>query len=215
MARHPSQPKKTSLVVLVILFAAAWYINKHFISPNPSPTPSGDLPAITDSRFESLSNTTLINSGGNDGDSFKVRLPNGDEETFRLYFVDTPETSDRYPDRLRYQAEYFDDLTSDQTITIGKEAKAFTLDLLESHPFVILTRWEKVMQSYRNHAFVLVETQPDQFEYLSEILVRNGLARIYTMPHDLPDGTPKEKFKSHLKSLEKNAQSTQSGAWRF
>ncbi|MEM8955706.1 MAG: thermonuclease family protein [Verrucomicrobiota bacterium] len=215
MSSHPAKPKKTSLIILVILFSVAWYINKHVISPISSRSPTTDPPAVTDSRFETLTDASLVSSGGNDGDSFKVRLANGNEETFRLYFVDTPETSDRYPDRLRYQAEYFDNLTPDQTIAIGNEAKAFTLDLLQTHPFLIITRWEQVMQSYRYHAFVLVETQPGTFEYLSEILVRNGLARIYTMPADLPDGTPKENFKSHLKSLEKTARSTPSGAWRF
>ena len=98
---------------------------------------------------------------------------------------------------------------------MGAEAKQFTLDLLESKPFVILTRWESVMKSYRFHAFVLVESSPGKYEYLSEILVRNGLARIYTMPADLPDGTKKERFKDHLKSVEAEARTARRGAWRF
>jgi endonuclease YncB( thermonuclease family) len=215
MARSRST-KNNFKPVLVLIILAGFYLAYYNVSaPKPAPVPSTDLPAITDTRFESLTSTTLIHSGGNDGDSFKVRLPDGREETFRLYFVDTPETSDRYPDRIRYQSEYFDDISPGQTIAIGNESKQFTLDLLQSHPFVILTRWEKVMKSYRYHAFVLVETEPGTFQYLSEILIANGLARIYTMPADLPDGTPKSQFKSHLQSLESKAKSTNTGAWRF
>jgi endonuclease YncB( thermonuclease family) len=215
MARRPST-KITAKPVLILLVLAGFYLAyEKTRAPRPTPIPTGELPTITDARFVSLSGAALASSGGNDGDSFKARLPDGREETFRLYFVDTPETSDRYPDRIRYQSEYFDDISPAQTIAVGTEAKKFTLDLLNSHPFVILTRWESVMESYRYHAFVLVETEPGRMEYLSEVLIRKGLARIYTMPADLPDGTPKEQFKSHLKSLESQARSDRSGAWRF
>ena len=215
MARTKPRKLTTSRVIVIILLLGGAWLYQQWRGPKSAPTPSAPLPELKNESFESLQNAELIFSEGNDGDSFKVELKDGRVETFRLYFVDTPETSARYPDRIRYQSEYFGDLEPEQTMEIGREAKAFTLDLLKKHPFVILTRWEKVMKSYRYHAFALVETEPGKFEYLSEILIRKGLARIYTMPADTPDGQSKTEFKNHLKSLEAQAKKTNTGAWQF
>jgi endonuclease YncB( thermonuclease family) len=197
--------------VVVAIVGAFYYARDHGIGTTPAVS-AGSLPETAGSGFETLTGCRVIANGGNDGDSFRVRHE-GEENTFRLYFVDCPETSDRYPERLEYQARYFGNLTPRQVIAIGEEAKAFTRDLLDENPFAILTRWEKVMKSYRYHAFVLVETQPGQSEYLSEILVRRGLARIYTLPADLPDGTPKEVFEEKLTRIEKEARAAKAGAW--
>ncbi len=197
--------------ILVVL--AGYYFGRNDGGGPPSPAPSAPLPPIANSEFEALEGCRLIHNGGNDGDSFRV-IHKGKEHTFRLYFVDTPETSLRYPERVDYQARYFG-ITRDQAVEIGDESKKFTMDLLEKHPFVVLTRWEKVMKSYRYHGFVLVETAPGKTEYLSEILVRKGFARIYTMPADLPDGTSKKEFDRQLKDLEQKARVAEAGGWRF
>ncbi|MFV1993836.1 MAG: thermonuclease family protein [Verrucomicrobiales bacterium] len=182
------------------------------VATSPADAPAG-LPAIRDPRFELFTDLEIARSGGNDGDSFKLRFPGGRQETFRLYFVDSPETSNRYPDRIRYQGDYFGGLSPGDTIAVGEEAKAFSLGLLERRPFAVMTRWESVMKSYRYHAFVLVETSPGSWDFLSALLVREGLARIYTMPADLPDGRSKEHFKKHLRTLEDGARKAGQGAW--
>ena len=71
------------------------------------------------------------------------------------------------------QAEYFG-LTRAGAVKLGKEAKAFIATALQ-RPFTIQTRWHPVYGSPRYYAFVFTADGND----LAELLVRNGLARIY------------------------------------
>src|SRR5207248_489496 len=57
----------------------------------------------------------------NDGDSFHVSVE-GHEYIFRLYFVDAPETSAEFRDRVEEQAKYFG-VTVDQVLEVGDLAK--------------------------------------------------------------------------------------------
>ena len=125
-------------------------------------------------------------NGGNDGDSFLLGHESGSQR-FRLYFVDTPEKSRRYPDRLQHQARYFNNISIDTLTAGGKEAEHFTLDLLRRHKFAAWTKWESVMDSDRFHVLIRFTDMPGE-PWLHEQLVKAGLARIYTMPVDLPDG---------------------------
>ncbi len=211
----PSKTEKSRMLrylLTAVLLAAAYFLRDQIGGGSSDPIDPSSFPAQVDSSYETLQGCRILFSGGNDGDSFRVSH-RGDEHTFRLYFVDCPETSDEYPDRIGHQARYFGNLSPAETIAVGRKAKAFTLDLLDRHPFAIQTRWETVMNSDRYHAFVLVETEPGKSEYLSEILVRNGLARIYTLGAPLPDGTSRAAFEAKLKSLEEEARAARVGAW--
>ena len=88
--------------------------------------------------FERLDGCVLEPDKWTDGDSFRVRLPNGRLETFPLYFVDTTESRSRGK-RSDEQAAYFG-LTRAGAIKLGEEAKAFTAAALQK-PFTIQTRW--------------------------------------------------------------------------
>ena len=157
-------------------------------------------------RFEQC---RLIFHAGNDGDSFHVRLPDGQERIFRLYFVDAPETGTRLSDRLKQQAAYWS-ITSEQTLLLGKQAAALSTATLKDG-FTILTRFQDAKGSSRqSRSFALVRL-PDG--YLSEVLVKAGLARIYGMPADLPDGTSRGRFFKQLRALEKAARGVSAGAW--
>jgi endonuclease YncB( thermonuclease family) len=166
---------------------------------------------IADGNWRKLGNPRLVENGGNDGDSFFL-AHGGGQERYRLYFVDTPETSRRYPDRLGHQARYFGGINFDRLISGGKEAKEFSLDLLRRHELEVWTKNERVMDSDRLHALVRFPDRPGQ-PWLHEDLVKAGLARIYTMPTDLPDGTPKEQHLRQLKDLETGARREKRGLW--
>jgi len=71
--------------------------------------------------FERFDGCVLEPDEWTDGDSFRVRLPDGRLETFRLYYVDTTESRSRGK-RSDEQAAYFN-LTREQAIDLGKEAK--------------------------------------------------------------------------------------------
>ena len=68
---------------------------------------------------------TLIEDPSNDGDSFHARFKTR-EYVARLYFVDSPETDTRYPDRVKEQGDYFGGLSEKETLRVGKKAAEFT-----------------------------------------------------------------------------------------
>lgn len=169
--------------------------------------------------YEIHRNCTLVADRSNDGDSFKVRLPDGREEIFRLYFVDTPESAfRRYSNgetnhkRIRDQAADLGGITPEQAVEIGKKAKGFTLGLLESAPFTLHTCWDSPFHDRRYHAHIEVKDN-GRIRWLDELLVERGLVRIITKPADMPDGTPASAHKDHLRELESRAKREGRGAW--
>jgi endonuclease YncB( thermonuclease family) len=145
-----------------------------------------------------------------DGDSFHVILPDQKELIFRLYFVDTPEEERVYADRIAEQAAYFG-ITPDAAIQIGREACKFTKQTL-ANPFTIYTRWRRALGRsaiWRYYAIVVTADGHD----LNELLVSNGLARIYGTRTPLPDGRDSRTYLAHLHELENEARAAKRGAW--
>ena len=165
---------------------------------------------------------SLVSNRGNDGDSFQVVFPDGEVRHLRLYFVDAPESAvKRYSDgntnekRLRHQGEYFSGLGQKQTVRVGREARSWVKDLLtEAKTFTVFTRGEEVYQSGRIYALLRVP-QGEGERWLHELLVEQGLARIYTMGTNLPDGTSKEKQLKRLHGLQRKAKAARKGAWEL
>jgi endonuclease YncB( thermonuclease family) len=157
--------------------------------------------------FERFDGCVLTPDEWTDGDSFRVRLRDNRLETFRLYFVDTTESRSRGK-RSDEQAAYFG-LTRADAVKLGKEAKAFTAAALQ-RPFTIVTRWRPVFGSPRYYALVFTADGND----LAELLVRNGLARIYGTRTPLPDGRNSRTYLATLAGLERQAKSTGLGGWR-
>ncbi|MCO5044800.1 MAG: ankyrin repeat domain-containing protein [Kiritimatiellae bacterium] len=153
-----------------------------------------------------LEGCRLLKSGGNDGDSFHV-THDGKEYIFRLYYVDTPETSMTYRDRVRDQARYFG-IDEAKTIRLGKDAAYFTERILSGGPFTVVTKWQDAMGNSRlprNYAFI-VTPHGD----LDELLAAEGLVRIYGMKVDGGYGSQKQRL---LVQLEAEAKKEQFGAW--
>ncbi|WP_367875352.1 thermonuclease family protein [Luteolibacter sp. Populi] len=151
----------------------------------------------------------------NDGDSFRVLLPDGRVEQFRLYFVDCPESQFRTysggadnHERIHEQALYFG-ISDKQAVEIGARAKARVHELLGKGSFTLHTRWEDPFGDQRYHAFILPSGGPG----LDETLVREGLARIHTKGAELPDGIPTKARQAQLRELEGQAKKAKRGAW--
>ncbi len=191
-------------------------------TPSTSSTPgrsTGSSSVEKSGGYESYQNCTLADARNNDGDSFRVALPDGRSADFRLYFVDTPESAFKtYPDgdtnhqRIAEQARYFGDITPEQAVEFGQKAKHYTLDLLASRPFTLYTVWDSPFRDDRFHAFIRV-TKNGKSCWLDELLVEKGYVRIYTKGADLPDGTSYFDHKTRLKSLESSARNSRAGAW--
>jgi endonuclease YncB( thermonuclease family) len=92
---------------------------------------------------------------------------------------------DTSADRIAEQAAYFG-ITPDAAIQIGHEASEFTKQAL-TKPFTIYTRWRRALGRsaiWRYYAIVVTADGRD----LNELLVSEGLARIYGTRTPLPDG---------------------------
>lgn len=239
--------KKTSAASVVILIVIA--LLKYCTGANEKPaeaekpidhkveTSPAKKPAATETKPNAPANKTtasvsqkngwtiyqncqLVSHNNNDGDSFRIRLPNGSVEVYRLYFVDTPEsTFKRYRDgntnaeRISQQARYFGGITPEAATAVGQKAKKFTLALLESTPFTLATKREEVYDSGRYYAHVSLDYE-GKTRWLDEILVGKGFVRIITQPADLPDGTKAEAHRTLLRKMEAEAKRNRVGAWQ-
>ena len=173
-------------------------------------------------EFEAFENCTLVPDRGNDGDSFHIRMSDGKVRHLRLYFVDAPESAvKRYDDgntnikRLRHQGEYFAGLSQKATVGVGQDAKIWVKKLLtEVESFTVFTRGKEVYDSGRIYALLSVQSGGGR-RWLHELLVEEGLARIYTMGTDLPDGTTNADQLRRLHGLQKSAKGAKKGAWEL
>ncbi|MFH0879644.1 MAG: tetratricopeptide repeat protein [Lentisphaerota bacterium] len=160
------------------------------------------------SDWTKLEDCTLVTSEYMDGDSFHVKAGN-DEYIFRLYFVDAPETDASLNDRILDQAAYFD-IPELRLTKIGRKAARMTRQWLNGK-FTVYTQWqdaEGASQLPRFFAVIKVGK-----EDLAEILVEEGLARVYGASANLPDGTSVDTFFSQLRNLENKAKSKKRGVW--
>lgn len=159
-------------------------------------------------KWQKLSNCRLAPGKYIDGDSFHVL--HGDKEyVFRLYFVDAPETDKELSDRIAEQAAYWG--ISEMRITrLGRKATRFAEQTLNK-PFTVYTQWEDAQGSSQlPRYYAIVKIGADD---LAELLVENGLARVYGASTPLPDGTSIEVFFQRLRQLEARAKRRKAGAW--
>lgn len=165
-------------------------------------------PVAAEQPWAVLKDCRLLPNESNDGDSFHVSA-GGREYIFRLYFVDAAETDESIAGRVGEQARYFR-LNTAQTLQAGELAKQFTAEKL-SRPFVVRTclqdaRGRSALPRY--YAFIGA-AEGD----LGELLVANGLARVYgqgAVPVGL--SSPQVEWEK-LQRLERDAQTQKLGVW--
>ncbi|MEO0413717.1 MAG: helix-hairpin-helix domain-containing protein [Verrucomicrobiota bacterium] len=159
-------------------------------------------------EWEHLQDCVLVPSFLNDGDSFLIR--HGDREVvIRLYFVDCPEVSGLFPDRVDEQAKYFR-INRKETLRLGEVATQFTKELL-ADGFDVYTQWEDGWgQAKRYTGIISVQGRP-----LSEILIENGLARIkgFRPGSAWPGGRSASDMLTHLAKTEQTARDRRVGGW--
>lgn len=217
-----AKPASAGRVVLLILAAAILWGVDAWRKSHPSPARQAPGAASRSSTrvggYEVFRNCTLDPERHNDGDSFQVRLPDGRSEIFRLYFVDTPESDfksyaggENNHDRIRKQAGYFG-ISPEQAVAIGRKGRNYTLDLLAAGPFTLYTVWDSPFNDRRYHAFIEPSGRGANRQ-LDELLVEQGLCRIFTKGADTPDGIPMQRRKEKLLAMEKEARARGAGAW--
>jgi len=206
LLRHPNPWVRGGAVALVLFVVLSGYFLTHSGIPA---SPETDSFRRTDG-FDTLENARLVLHRSNDGDSFFVR--HGDREfELRLYFVDAPEKylSDRYVDQRRRVGEQARalGLSVDETVELGRRAKSEVHDLLAGQAFTVHTKWERVYDGDRFYGFVELEDpqSPGRNMYLTEWLIRRGLARIHTKGEDTPNGRSRHEYRASLERLARRA----------
>ncbi len=165
-----------------------------------------------------------VDSEWNDGDSFLVELPTGEEVTVRLYEADCIET--HVPDesqarRLRAQRRYFGisefggsaDSSIAKAKELGETADHFTRNALEQ-PFSIHTSHADARGGAGNdriYAFVVTSENRS----LAAELVRNGLARAVGVYRRTPGDLHRDEAAERMKDLELLAAGSRRGVWAF
>ena len=155
-----------------------------------------------------LTNCEYVVTKYNDGDSFRVRSGTN-EFTLRLYYVDAPETTMSYPERVHQQSEHFG-ITMDEALKVGTQAKERVQELLRE-PFIVRTRWASAAgrgRETRYYGFVEIGGKS-----LAEVLVSEGLAQSKGVVSKLPDGEKASVYKQKLDDLEQAARQKRVGAW--
>ncbi len=166
-------------------------------------------PGTEQSKWEVFSGCRLMTNQIVDGDSFHV-LHKNREYIFRLYFVDAPESTLEFKDRIQEQALFFG-ISSNDVTRAGALAARFTREKLTGKDITVIMRHQNAMGRSslpRYYAVVLVNG-----ENLAEGLVANGLARIHAPRANWPDGPKSTIFVSHLKNLELAAKEKRIGIW--
>lgn len=167
-------------------------------------------------QLKKLENCSLVPTEWSDGDSFQVRLPDGKNQTVRLYGVDCIEIhvqgDDSNARRLRDQRRYFGIKEILTAKAVGEEAKEETARLL-AKPFTVVTAFADGRGDGRfSRIYAFVETSDGRD--LAETLVSMGLARAFGVVRQLPDGTQGEEWQEELKDLELTAARSGLGAWK-
>lgn len=158
--------------------------------------------------WQVIPNCHLVPNASNDGDSFHASA-GGQEYIFRLYFVDTPETDESFPDRVDEQAKYFR-LTHEQTTRLGELAKHFTNEKL-ARAFTVRTCMQDALgRSRKERFYAFIGTDEGD---LGELLVANGMARLHgTQGQPVGLSSPQVEWQK-LERLENEAKAAKVGGW--
>ena len=234
MSRKRSKSSSILPVIILCVAVAVWVSDAYMNgSLRPFSKDAADRPSETkgiersdepfvpnrDGRYDVYKNCTLSSDRGNDGDSFRVGFPDGRTEIIRLYLVDAPESAFKTYGggrnnhrRISQQAEDLGNITPQQAVGVGKEAKKFTLGLLSGARFTVLTEWDSPFNDRRYHAFVAIPHE-GKARFLHELLTEKGYARIHTKGADMPNGTSERKQEEYLQDLQRIAKANREGAW--
>jgi len=136
-----------------------------------------------------------------DGDTFKCTLRSGEEINVRMIGIDTPES--RVNPKLERDVSKTG-LSREEIISMGKEATEFTKRLLPKGEVVYL---EQDVQKTDRHGRVLAYVWLKDGRMLNEILVREGMAQVYTIP-------PNVKYQERLLKAQRLAMEEGKGFWR-
>ncbi len=174
--------------------------------------------------FTTVEGCVHVPTSWGDGDSFRVRFPDGTEHTIRLYGADTLEDTVRTESdarRLRAQRRYFGISnyggSPQASIELAKamgEAATRQVNLWLQSPFTVHTTFADARGSPRYpriYAFVTTSEGED----LATLLVREGRARAFGVYRSTPDGMTHHDYREQLRDAELIAARKGKGIWAY
>jgi competence protein ComEA len=181
------------------------------------------LPRAAAADLVVIEGCTLVPADWADGDSFRVRLPDGEEVTVRLYAADCLEASVADATdarRLRSQRRYFGitrvrpeaEAAIEVARDFGRQAAAETRAFLVDGPFTIHTSFADARgdaRFKRIYAFVFDADGRD----LAAHLVSGGLARAFGVSRSTLTGESADDYRAMLADLELRAAAAGAGIW--
>jgi hypothetical protein len=134
-----------------------------------------------------------------------------------LYFVESPPLTADEEDApaLARISRYFGDVPLEKLLEMGQAAKDFTLRQLSTRPFKLATLYRQTPNREGIYGFIMLRAEDGTEEYLSELLVAEGLASISVQGNYLPYGERADDFRQHLVNLEKIAKEEKRGIWAY
>ncbi len=136
-----------------------------------------------------------------DGDTFTCTLKNGEEVKVRLIGVDTPESrSSRKLERDIQKSG----MQREEILRMGKTATEFTRRLLPNGEVVYL---EQDVQKTDKYGRILAYVWLKDGRMLNEVLVREGMAQVYTIP-------PNVKYQQIFLEAQRQAREEGKGFWK-
>lgn len=166
--------------------------------------------ASAEEAWVRLDGCRIIEHPSNDGDSFRVRH-DGKEYLFRLCYVDAPETETfaKLRRRIREQLQYFG-VDEAQLYEVADAATDVAMRAMRGE-FTVYTQWKDARGASKLQRFFAVVKTPGGD--LAEILVREGLARVYGYMPDHPNGTSGRDYMAKLRRIQEESFRSRRGAW--
>lgn len=173
--------------------------------------------------LQTIKGCTFIPTEWADGDSFRIKTPDGTEHTIRLYGADCLElhvaNDDRNLARLREQRRYFGITDAGKNnqesmkiaLALAKEAADLTAKSLHA-PFTLSTRFPDGggdPNFKRIYGYITLAEGKD----LGSVLVQQGWARAKGIISTMPDGMSVEEARGMLQDLEIQALKRDCGIW--
>ncbi len=178
------------------------------------------LDPVPKAEWEVLLGCELVRTPTNAAHHFRVSWE-GKPMVFELYFVAAPELTEPEEEEVAEMAQYFGwprkggaNAWKTRSIDLGHHAWKAVESLLQSKPFMVLTKFDRRHDTHHFYGLVVIEDERGGRRTLQEWLVEHGYARI--SPESLgwlPLQVESDLFVERLETKQREAQRDRRGGW--
>ena len=218
MKRNPFLSTVVFVLALAAVGAGAYFYKQSQLKKSPPDRESAEArPPRILSEFSVMNKVSVVSPDTALGHKLTLQDANGARYAVSLYFVECPplDLDDATNTPVARLSRYFGNVPFEKLLEGGARAKDFSLNLLATRPFRFATLFTPTKAQSGIHGFILVRDENDKESYLSELLVKEGLAAISVQGSHLPFGEPRSAYRNYLIGLEREARKAKRGLWEF